>query len=101
MNQIYFLMVCGSADNVLLCDFLYSRVIGWFSSKEKAIDILEHNTGNIWEGYYDYAILEKVDEGLYPHSDRPELYKYSKEMNKYCRIELPKSFERFTNFTIG
>jgi len=42
------------------------RTVGWFQDKEKAIQCIRENWGDIYEcGYYNYALVEKISEGLY------------------------------------
>ncbi|MFD1357655.1 hypothetical protein ACFQ4X_07030 [Fictibacillus halophilus] len=83
------------------------RTIGYFTSLEDARDIVIHNQGDICETVYHYALIEKIEEGLYPHFPDVELYRvkditknvdekevYNMEGLTYERIELPEDFGR-------
>jgi hypothetical protein len=44
-----------------------SRTVGFFAKKEDASYCLEHDVGSLNEaGYYPWAVVEKIPEGLYP-----------------------------------
>ena len=46
---------------------LNSRTVGFFPTKEEAIEILENNYGDLNEaGWYPWAVIEEIEDGLYP-----------------------------------
>ena len=46
---------------------LDSRTVGWFNCKDDAVQVIRENMGDINEdGYYRYAMVEELGQGLYP-----------------------------------
>lgn len=46
--------------------FHNKRTVGWFPTLEEAIDIVEHNRGDLEEaGHYRWAVVEEMPAGLY------------------------------------
>lgn len=41
------------------------RCIGWFSEPAKAVEAIEMNLGDLWEGMYTHAVIEEHEEGIY------------------------------------
>ena len=63
MNSVYFVTTIRVINDV---SPLNVRTWGWFSTKEKAFEILDKNKGDLIEaGWYHYAVVEEYDEGLY------------------------------------
>lgn len=52
----------------------HNRTVGWYENREEAFACLDKNLGGLVEaGYYQYAVVEKVPNGLYPDSvPRPD-----------------------------
>lgn len=77
----------GINDNAseLELDFGYVRTVGWYKDLSIAEKVVESNACDINEGYYDWALIEEVPEGLYPFStfNLRKLYNFNKEKGKY------------------
>ena len=66
------------------------RTVGIFETKERAIRIIEGNYGALEEaGYYQYAVIEELEYGLYPHCNHKEtlIYKFDRDMPPYEEID--------------
>ena len=62
------------------------RTVGFYSKFEDAEYDVLNNTCDINEATYDYAIIKKLKEGLYPFSINSFLYKFDYDTKKYIPI---------------
>ena len=80
---------------------LHTRVVGWFRTLEEAKIIIVGNYGDIWEmGYYPYAIIEKIEAGLYPTVLEEYWYEW-REYTGYTYCAKPEQFKNMVNWGIG
>jgi len=81
---------------------LKNRCVGWFPTKEEAIEVVVENYGNINEyGYYPYAIVEGVKPGLY-NFDREEIwFKWDNDKHQYIQCGKPDKFGNSTCYSMG
>lgn len=78
------------------------RCVGWFHDPQRAQACVERNDGNIHEdGYYTYAVVEEVNEGLYPDTPTTWFYEWSYKTKRYEAIVCPERFKDMINFGIG
>lgn len=98
---VYTVMTCSKLEIDAMPDLGSTRLVGFFTTLNRAKVSVEHNCGDIWEGCYDYAIIEKVEEGLYGTTHERWFYKYNKAADGYVRIEEPEGFKHFCGFGIG
>lgn len=79
------------------------RCIGYVSKLEDAINIVEHNSGDINEaGYYPYAVIENVPEGIYQYDQKPLWFEYDEELDTYKRSTKPDFIDSYyVGFGIG
>lgn len=87
-----------SKDNVHISDI---RHWGYFSSKEECIKILHKNITDLHEYYYNYAVIEKIDSGLYSFPTEREFFEYKKELSGFFEIKEPLWARNYSNFFIG
>lgn len=105
MDEIYVVMVMEKIEKDE-CDCLNlgdERTVGWFKNHSDALVSVMGNSCDINEECYGYAIIEKVQEGLYHPAksiDR-EWFEFSKETGKYIRINEPDICKVYVGFTIG
>lgn len=61
------------------------RTVGWYKDLSVAEKTVESNAGDIYEGCYEWAIIEEVPEGLYPYSatNVRKLYSFNSKTGKY------------------
>ena len=64
--------------------------VGFFTELETAKKVVEENWGDLCEcGYYHYAIIEEIHEGLYAFFENPLIYKWEGtiEDGKYQQLK--------------
>ena len=66
------------------------RCVGYVSELKDAIEIVKNNSGDLNEaGYYPYAVIENIEEGIYQYDQDPLWFKYNSEIDKYEKSERP------------
>ena len=50
--------------------------VGWYDDEEYALEAVRKNTCDIWETCYNYAVVEKVEQGMYPTCRKMWIFKY-------------------------
>ena len=94
--KVYFVATMRSLENTS------TRTVGYFKTQKDAIRCVEGNYGDIYEeGFYKYAIIECVSDGLYQYDLNPLFFEWNKEKQQYIRIERPEQFKNVIGFTIG
>ena len=80
-----------------------SRVWGWFEKFEDAVEVIEKNISDIWEYYYEYAMIEEVPEGICALSRQEWWWKWEgKDIDgKYIPTTRPEDFEQTVCMSIG
>ena len=71
-------------------NFGHVAPMGFFTNKQDAFEAVVNNSCDINETIYDYAIIEEVQEGLYPCSTARWFFKFNRETKKYDFMEEPK-----------
>ena len=85
-------------------DFEGTRCVGYFSKLEDAVEAVINNYYDLNEaGYYPYAVIENIPEGIYHYDENPIWFKYDKNTNKYIQIDQrPVGIEEYMiGFGIG
>ena len=60
------------------------RCVGYVSKLEDAISIVEQNQCDLWEaGYYPYAVIEHVKEGIYQYDQDPLWFTFNEKTECY------------------
>lgn len=77
------------------------RVVGFYRDKERAIAAVEKNTLDIFEYYYEYALVERVDEGLYNVTEERQFFKWDHKLGSYQAIDEPKELAHIAGFTMS
>jgi len=77
--------------------------VGWYNNFALAEDVILNNKGDIFEHYYNYALIELVKEG---HAKCEVLAWYVPNwINDRClsatRIPTPEVFKNIINFSMG
>lgn len=79
-----------------------SRCVGWFHECDIAIMCLVKDYADLWElGFYPYAVIETVPEGLYPHDMNPLWFAWHDETKGYEPIDRPESQRNIYGYGIG
>ena len=77
-----------------------SRCVGYFNSYEEAEEIVTGNYGDLYEeGYYQYAVIENIPEGLYQYDFEPVFFKWDNGEFKKC--DRPEGLENICGLSIG
>lgn len=80
-----------------------SRTPGYFFKLEDAIECVEENWGDIYEGSYKHAVIETVGQGMYPHIREEIWFEWQGTWDEggYKRIDKPKSTKCTVNWGLG
>jgi len=82
-------------------DFGDERTVGFYSNLKNAQESVISNAGDMCETIYEYAVIQKLEEGLYPTVEYQELYKIKDIVDErgfynfnltYEQIEIPEWF---------
>ena len=63
------------------------RTFGYFNNIEICIKALHENWCDMHEGYYDYAVIECINEGIHPKIDSYLWFKWNEEKNGFYECE--------------
>lgn len=77
------------------------RCWGYFHDYETAVKALHGNWTDMWETIYDYAVLEKIPEGIIPDVEEMHWFKYDMKHNGYFEIPIPEGECTYYSMTIG
>lgn len=88
-------------DKKYYCLYDDTRTWGYCKDKNVAFEILHENRTDIWEGIYEYAVLEKMGEGICPAVQEEIWFKYDQKRKGYFEIETPDCVKHITNWGIG
>lgn len=67
------------------------RPVGCYKNWESAALRVKNNVCDIFEdGYYEYAVIVFIDEGLYPPQQEMQWYEYDRERNLGIEIDRPQ-----------
>lgn len=80
-----------------------NRCVGYYANEQDAIDAVIHNSCDLNEaGYYPYAVIENVGEGLYRYDQSPIWFKYNREKDEYVKSDRPNFIpSNYVGFGIG
>jgi hypothetical protein len=78
------------------------RTWGWYSTLAKAKESVEHNYGDMYEGDYSHAVIEKTPEGILCGGHMPKEWWYqwrgTWEKGKYVPWKKPKEYDNVISF---
>lgn len=67
-----------------------NRCVGYYENEQDAIDAVIHNSDDLNEaGFYPYAVIENVAEGLYRYDQSPMWFEYDEEIDEYKKSNRP------------
>lgn len=78
-----------------------SRVVGYYTDFNDADTVLKENICDVHETIYHYAVIEEIEEGVYPVAQSRWFYKYDKEKDGYYPIDEPAEFKHYSNIALG
>ena len=88
-------------DNQFYALFGDKRTWGYYADKDTATQALHENWTDMWEGCYDYALIEKLGQGICPNCTERQWFKFERERNGYFEIEEPEYVKHIVNFALG
>jgi len=77
------------------------RTWGYYDERQHAVDALHENRTDMYEGRYNYALIEKFGPGITPWCEERQWFKFDKTRNGYFEIEEPEFVKQVVNFAIG
>ena len=107
--EIYTILACEKLEEDItkigkpngFSNYGCSHIAGFYTDFNDCVSALHRNTCDIWETCYNYACIEKVEEGICQPGILLGWYKYDRERNGYFHIDTP-AFEKHTcGRTIG
>lgn len=81
-----------------------TRVWGWYPTFDEANQAVRKNFGDMFEcGYYQMALIEKMNAGCVAMCEQEWWYKasYKEGKTKVTRTKKPKQFEGIVHFSMG
>lgn len=79
-----------------------NRTVGYYPTKEMAIEDVNGNNCDIYEYLYRYAVIEKIPMGFYPIAEETIFFEWNEEKQGFFEIEDQKRFEDcFGNYAFG
>lgn len=92
---MYFITTIYIKDNNLK----KSRCVGYYNDKNDAIKVLNDNFGDLYEcGYYNFAVIEKVEEGIYRYDSNPIWFKWNKKKEGFFKTKKPACTKSLVGF---
>jgi len=68
----------------------HDRAPGYFRKLDEAFDCISRNRGDIFEdGYYNYAVIEQIGQGLYPNIREIQWFFYNRGDGSILTVERP------------
>ena len=77
------------------------RTWGYYIKRETAVQALHENWTDMREDLYDYAIIEKIGEGIASTTLERQWFKWDGDRNGYFEIDESEYMKHFSNFSIG
>jgi len=79
-----------------------SRTVGFAHKLPDAIKWVEENALNInEEGYYPYAVIEPIKQGIYNFDHIEYWYKFNREKDSYEQCPKPERFKNVVSWGMG
>ena len=100
---MYFITVFGKVEpsDVFYAEFGCQRTWGYYPKYEMAATTLYENKTDLYEGCYEYAVIEKIGYGIAAIAEERQWFKWNKEKCGYFEIEEPECVKHLVNFAIG
>ena len=81
------------------------RTVGYYKDYDKAFDACRNNICDIFEdGYYNYAVITFLEEGLYPDGAEQQWFKFNKTNSADPILEYhkrPDEIGKYKPYIIG
>lgn len=63
------------------------RTFGYYNNRDVAIELVKKNCCDIQERCYKYAVIEKIDEGLYNPAEERVFFEWNEDKKQFELIE--------------
>ena len=84
------------------CKELYGGAWGYYRNREDAVRAVHKNVTDIHETIYPYAIIERLEPGLFPVPKEREWFGWDEEKDGFYEIETPECNKYFPrNFSVA
>ena len=95
---MYFVCTRGEED----CKELYGGAWGYYRNRDEAINAVHRNVTDMHETIYPYAIIERLDPGLFPVPKERAWFGWDEEKDGFYEIETPACDKYFPhNFSVA
>lgn len=88
-------------NRTLFAELGCRRTWGYYPEYEMAVDALHRNVTDMYEGCYEYAVIEKIDYGICAICEERQWFKWNNCRQGYFEMEEPKCVKHLINFAIG
>lgn len=80
-----------------------TRCPGYFIKRKDAFSCIEENWGDIYEGDFTYAIVERIGDGIYDFGPQIRWYKWkgSWDHGRYVQIDQPEHYKQIVGIAVG
>lgn len=80
-------------------EIVRTKTVGYFSDFNIIKKILETNSYDLYEyGYYNFAVVENVPEGIYKYDMEPNWFKYDKKQEGFFECPAPRLKNNFGEY---
>ena len=84
------------------CKELYGGAWGYYWTRDEAVDAAHRNMTDMHEALYPYAIIERLEPGLFPIPREREWFGWDEEKDGFYEIEAPNCDKYFPkNFSVA
>lgn len=101
MNKLYFITGFEKIPEGEDLDIGSSRCFGYYEDFVDADFAVINNTYDIFEGLYEYTVIEEYSEGIHYFPEKRWFYEYSYNNRAYHTINEPETLKHLTNFAMG
>ena len=92
--------VCTREEND--CKELYGGAWGYYWNREDAVRAVHRNVTDMHETIYPYAIIERLEPGLFPVPKEREWFGWDEDKDGFYEIETPECNNNFPhNFSVA
>ena len=77
------------------------RTFGYFSELAMCIQALNENWADMNEGYYTYAVIEELSEGIHSHAKQIAWFRWDEEREGFYETEKPEWANGWYGFALG
>ena len=99
---MYFITCLENLEHDILGWMDPPRCFGYFPTYERAVEALKTNECDVWEmGVFDYAVIERIESGIHPHSKEMSWWKFDNEKRAFSEIPKPEEIANDECYALG